>query len=83
MSGFDPLRTLAEPMARAAGVLLCYAYREHGRQALDTDEWRKNREVLLCKLRDLEAGRPTEETIETVKQKLAKLDAKFHNESDA
>ena len=50
---------------------------------MDTDEWRKNREVLLCTLRDLEAGRPTEETIETVKQKLAKLDAKFHDESDA
>jgi len=50
---------------------------------LDTDEWRKNREVLLCKLRDLDVCFKNEETTETVKQKLAKLDAKFHDESDA
>lgn len=63
---------------------------------MDTDEWRKKREVLLGQLRDLEAGRishwdeggsselnrnTTEESIERVKQRLANLDAKFQAES--
>lgn len=63
---------------------------------MDTDDWRKKREVLLGQLRDLEAGRisnwdeggggelnrnTTEESIERVKQRLANLDAKFQAES--
>ena len=65
---------------------------------MNTDEWRKKREALIGQLRDLEAGRTahwdeggggelnrntTEESIERVKQRLANLDAKFHDEFDS
>ena len=64
---------------------------------MNTDEWRKKREALIGQLRDLEAGRTshwaeggsgelnrntTEESIGRVKQRLANLDAKFHDEFD-